>query len=52
MKTLLVGLRRSISRARVTYDEPLQHTAKLRAAERGEKAGGSEQRGLSAWMPT
>jgi hypothetical protein len=36
MKALLVGLSRSISR-RATYDEPLQQTAKLRAAKRSEK---------------
>ena len=34
----------------MTYERPLQHTAKLRAAKRSE-TGGFEQRGLSAWMP-
>jgi hypothetical protein len=35
-KNIAGGLSRSISR-RATYDKPLQHTAKLRAAKRNEK---------------
>jgi len=33
---------------RATYDEPLQHTAKLRAAKRSEKQEVSSSEGLSS----